>query len=94
MEYIYPNGPSSLQAAAFGDLETVYLTQDFRAPDGVVIRKGTLGVVLQVFRGGEAYQVEFEGEHHVPETVTVEETDQAPANPSVKATISAEDHSR
>ena len=54
----------------FSDLEVVRLVRDFDCPDGT-IRKGTIGTVLQIF-DGNAYQVEFEGEHEIPETIPAE----------------------
>lgn len=53
---------------AFRDLEVVRLSQDFVSPGGR-IPSGTQGTVLQVFDGGRAYQIEFEGPHDIPETV-------------------------
>ncbi len=45
----------------------VRLRADFAGPEGT-IPAGTRGMILQVFDGGSAYQVEFEGPHAVPET--------------------------
>ena len=46
----------------------VRLLADLPTRDGTV-PKGTLATVVQVFKNGAAYQVEFEGEHDCPETV-------------------------
>lgn len=56
---------------AFEELDVVRLVQDFVGPDGR-IPKATAGIILQVFDRGEAYQVEFEAPHDVPETVPAE----------------------
>jgi len=52
----------------FKELEVVRLSHDFVSPVGM-IPKGTEATILQVFDGGAAYQVEFEGPYEVPETV-------------------------
>ena len=52
----------------FKNLDVVRLLQDFDCQGGR-IPKGTQGTILQVFDGGRAYQVEFEGPFDVPETV-------------------------
>lgn len=55
-------------AGVFPMHSLVKLTDDLVTPDGIVCA-GTLATVLQVFNAGEAYQVEFEGDHAIPETV-------------------------
>jgi hypothetical protein len=56
------------RSAGFKELEIVRLARDFHGPSGVIPR-GTKATVLQVFGGGVAFQVEFDGPHDVPETV-------------------------
>ena len=46
----------------------VRLVRDFDAPDAR-IPSGTVATVLEIFKGGVAYLVEFEGPHEAPETV-------------------------
>ncbi len=46
----------------------VRLVRDFDAPE-VRIPCGTVATVLEIFKGGVAYLVEFEGPHEAPETV-------------------------
>ncbi|TXN40664.1 DUF4926 domain-containing protein [Methylobacterium sp. WL30] len=46
--------PSSLQ-----DLDDVVLTAAVMSDDGISIPAGTEGTIVSVFRGGEAYVVEF-----------------------------------
>jgi hypothetical protein len=53
----------------FRELEVVCLSQEFMSPAGV-IPKGIEATILQVFGGGQAYQVEFEGPTEIPETVS------------------------
>jgi len=52
----------------FSELEVVRLARDFQSK-AAVIPSGTEATVLQVFDGGHAYQVEFEGPYEAPETV-------------------------
>lgn len=56
------------RAFVFTELEAVRLSQNFLSDAGM-IPKGTEATVLQVFDGGSAYQVEFEGPYEAPETV-------------------------
>jgi hypothetical protein len=49
----------------------VRLIRDFDGPDSR-IPSGTVATVLEIFKGGDAYLVEFEGPHEVPETVTAD----------------------
>jgi hypothetical protein len=55
-------------APAFNELDVVRLSRDF-ASAVAVIPRGTEATVLQIFDGGVAYQVEFEGPYEAPETV-------------------------
>ena len=52
----------------YREMQMVRLLTPLKTPDGVV-PIGTEATVLHVFNSGEAYQVEFEGDHRVPETV-------------------------
>jgi hypothetical protein len=52
----------------FRELEVVRLVRPFKSLAGV-IPPGTEATILQVFAGGSAYQVEFEGPYDSPETL-------------------------
>jgi len=65
----FQRGPVALATAPLQPHKMVRLRADFAGPGGT-IPAGTLGMILQVFDGGSAYQVEFEGPHEVPETVS------------------------
>jgi hypothetical protein len=68
-------------APVFGELDTVRLARDLKSAAGV-IPKGTVATVLQVFEGGRAYQVEFEGPYQAPETVLATDLEAQRARPA------------
>jgi hypothetical protein len=49
----------------------VRLVRDFDGPD-TSIPSGTVATVLEIFKGGDTYLVEFEGPYEAPETVTAD----------------------
>jgi hypothetical protein len=65
----FQRSPVALAAVPLQPHKMVRLRADFAGPEGT-IPAGTLGTILQVFDRGTAYQVEFEGPHEAPETVS------------------------
>ena len=74
---VAPLGHGTLQPARanfFEEHEVVHLRRDMES-EGHRLRKGMVGAIVSVYRGGEAFAVEFPGLPDGPDEVTIRPAD-------------------